>query len=83
METIHLQKTNYTTYEETELGILVAVNSENQKIIKKFWKTKDKSKVEHSEVKGFPFIHTDEQDSLKIDFTEEKLYTIENLKKFN
>lgn len=82
MQDIQIQTPNFITYEETELGILVAINSDNQKMIKKYWKTKDKSKVDTILVKGYPFIHDEEQDSLKIDFSEEKEFEIKNLNKF-
>ncbi|NRA13366.1 MAG: hypothetical protein HRT57_15580 [Crocinitomicaceae bacterium] len=69
-------------YEESALSILVAIRKADQKIIKKYWKSKDKSKEEQM-ISGFPFIQTEEQDSLKIDFTKEVEYEIVNLKKFD
>ncbi len=82
MQEIKINTPKFITYEETELGILVAVNLENQKVIKQFWKTKDKSQVKPKTVKGYAFIHDEEQDSLKIDFSEEKEFEIKNLQKF-
>lgn len=72
----------YFIYEETELGFLVAISKEDQSGIKKYWKSKDKSKVD-SKIKGFRFVQTDEQETLKIDFTEEVKFEIANLKKFD
>jgi len=34
-------------------------------------------------ISGFPFIQTEEQDSLKIDFTSASEFEIVNLKKFD
>lgn len=73
---------SYLIYEEQALGILVAITKSDQKLIKKYWKTKDKSTVQ-TQVPGYPFIQSEEQDSLKIDFTELVQYQIENLKKFD
>ena len=82
MPDIQINTPKFITFEETELGTLVAINVENQKLIKKYWKTKDKSKVASHVVKGYSFIHDEEQDSLKIDFSEEKEFEIKNLAKF-
>ena len=73
----------YLVYEESELAMLVAIRKSDQIKIKKYWKTKDKSKLTDTTISGFPFIQTDEQESLKIDFTEEGIYEIVNLKKFD
>lgn len=72
----------FLIYEETVLSVLIAVRKEDQKRIKKYWKSKDKSKEEQM-ISGFPFIQTEEQDSLKIDFETKKNYEIVNLKKFD
>lgn len=72
----------FLIYEETVLLLLVAVRKEDQKKIKKYWKSKDKSKEEDM-ICGFPFVQTEEQDSLKIDFETEMNYEIVNLKKFD
>ncbi len=82
MAKIEINTPKFITYEETELGVLVAINLDNQKLIKKYWKTKDKSKLDYQSVKGFLFIHDEEQDSLKIDFSEEKEFALKNLEKF-
>ena len=72
----------FLIYKETELSVLVAVRKTDQSKIKKYWKSKDKAKEEQL-ISGFPFIQTEEQDSLKIDFETEKEYEIVNLKKFD
>ena len=76
------QGDDFLVYEDSELSVLVAIRMVDQKKIKKFWKTKDKSTVE-GKISGFPFIQTEEQESLKIDFTVEQEYEIVNLKKFD
>ena len=75
------QGDDFLIYENVELSILVAIRIVDQKIIKKYWKSKDKSIVE-SKVSGFPFIQTEEQESLKIEFSTEQEYEIVNLTKF-
>jgi len=77
------QGDDFLIYEESELSILVAIRKADQIKIKKYWKTKDKSKITDTTISGFPFIQTEEQETLKIDFTEEKQYEIVNLKKFD
>ena len=73
---------HHLIYEEKELGILVAIEKEDQKLIKKYWKSKDKTGIA-SKVDGFPLIQSEEQESLKIDFTEKVAYEIQNLEKFD
>ena len=52
--------------------------------MKTYWKlNKGKSELPADLIKGFPMIHDEEQDSLKIDFTEEKSYEIRELNKFD
>lgn len=75
--------TEHFIYENTALGLLVAIAKNDQKSIKQFWKkNKGKSAVENNVIKGYPLIQDDEQDSLKIDFTERKEYFIKDLVKF-
>ena len=76
------QTNDFLIYEETELSILVAIRKADQPLMKKYWKSKDKSKVE-SKINGFPFVQTEEQETLKIDFEQETVYEIVNLKKFD
>lgn len=75
---------DYFIYEHTKLGVLVAVNVNDLKEMKAYWKlNKGKSDLPPDLIKGFPMIHDKEQDSLKIDFTEEKSYEIRALNKFD
>jgi len=83
MAVIKKQQDEFLIYEEIELGILVAIKKVDQSLIKWYWKAKDKSSVEVTTVSGFPFVQTDEQESLKIDFTEPSTYKISQLKKFD
>lgn len=74
----------YLTYDNTELGVLIAIDKVDQIIIKKFWKkNKGKSTIESDTIQGFPFVQDDAQDSLKIDFSEQKTYFIRDLVKFD
>lgn len=75
-------ESQYLIYEEGELGILVAIHKSDQTIIKKYWKSKGERDLSAS-IAGHPFVHDEEQDSLKIDFNQEQQYLITNLKKFN
>jgi hypothetical protein len=71
-------------YEHTKLGILVAVNVNDLKTMKAYWKlNKGKTELPADLIKGYPMIHDEEQDSLKIDFSEEKSYEIRELNKFD
>jgi len=83
MAVIKKQENEFLIYEETELAVLVAIRKADQKMIKKYWKTKDKSKLDHTKISGFPFVQTEEQESLKIDFSNQLEYEIVNLKKFD
>lgn len=69
------------TYEETELGILIALEKSELTKINQYRKNKGE-KVPNT-VTGYPFVHSDEQNSLKIDFEQKQEYLIDNLKKFN
>ena len=52
--------------------------------MKAYWKlNKGKSELPADLIKGFPMIHDEEQDSLKIDFSEENTYEIRTLNKFD
>jgi hypothetical protein len=71
-------------YEEVELNILVAIAVEHKTLIKDFWKKfKGKSVIGDDQIEGFQMIKTEEQDSLKIDFSTPTLYSIKNLSKFD
>jgi hypothetical protein len=74
----------HLVYELEEEGILVAIEKSQASTIKKYWKKyKGKSVQPEDMIAGFPFIHDEEQDSLKIDFTQEGMYPIKRLKKFD
>ena len=75
-------QSEFLTYESADQGMLVAIRKADQPKIKKYWKSKDKSKVE-SMIAGFPFVQTEEQETLKVDFSEELQFEIEHLKKFD
>ena len=83
MALLKRQDDEFLVYEESEQSILVAIRKSDQIKIKKYWKTKDKSKVTETTIAGFPFIQTEEQESLKIDFSKESEYEIVHLKKFD
>jgi hypothetical protein len=72
---------SFFAYENTALGKLVAIRREDQKLIKNYWKKKGKDVT--SEIKGHPFIQTDDQDTLKIDFETVETYIIQDLRKFD
>jgi hypothetical protein len=75
---------DYFIYEHTEQGHLVAINTNDLKEMKKYWKlNKGKNPLPPDKIKGFPMIHDEEQDSLKIDFTKEFEYEIRVLNKFD
>lgn len=82
---LHKKLSNdYLVYEHKELGLLVAIEKADQIMIKKFWKkNKGKSILEKDVIKGYPFVYDEEQDSLKIDFSEQKEYAIRSLVKFD
>ncbi|MDC3252823.1 hypothetical protein OAU25_01080 [Crocinitomicaceae bacterium] len=72
----------HVIYEHQTLGKLVAIHKDDQALVKKFWKAKDKTKI-YGTVDGFPFVMTDEQETLKIDFSQTETYHISDLQKFN
>ncbi|MFT5821250.1 MAG: hypothetical protein ACI8ZM_002502 [Crocinitomix sp.] len=75
--------TEHLIYDNTVLGFLIAIDKSDQKIIKKFWKKyKGKSIVEADAIEGYRLVQDDEQDSLKIDFSEKVEYLIRDLVKF-
>ena len=69
------------TYEETEVGILIAMEATELAKINAYRKSNGKDAV--NTVSAYPFVHCDEQESLKIDFDQKNEYLIDNLKKFN
>lgn len=79
MTILKKQENEFLIYEESELSILVVISKEDQKKIKAYWKSKDKSKVANITVSGFPFIQKEDQVGLSIDFSQEGIYKIANL----
>ncbi len=76
--------TQHFVYELDGKGVLVALEKADLSVIKKFWKKyKGKSDIPDDEVMGFPFVYDEEQESLRIDFTDKKAYPIKSLKKFD
>ncbi|MCH2229098.1 MAG: hypothetical protein MK105_02045 [Crocinitomicaceae bacterium] len=74
----------HVVFEIEQEGILVAIEKQNTSAIKKYWKKyKGKSEQPEDTVQGFPFVHDEVQNSLKIDFTNECSYPIKSLKKFD
>jgi hypothetical protein len=82
MEINQKSESAFYIYEESELGILVAIHKTDQSIIKKYWKSKGEKDASAS-ISGHPFIQDEEQGSLKIDFSQEQQFLISNLSKFN
>jgi hypothetical protein len=71
-------------YEEKELQILIAIAVENKNLIKDYWKKyKGKSILPNDTINGFLLVNSEDQDSLKIDFSNESQYLIKNLQKFD
>jgi len=68
------------TYEETELGILIAMEATELAKINEYRKSQGKSSA--NTIFAHPFVYCDIQDSLKIDFDQKNEYLIDNLKKF-
>lgn len=68
------------TYEETELGILIAMEATELVKINEYRKSQGKGAV--NTVSAYPFVHCDIQNSLKIDFDQKNEYLIDNLEKF-
>ena len=84
MPTLRSNTNQHLVYEHAELAVLVAVEKAEQVKIKKFWKQyKGKQDLPSDSVVGFPFVHDEEQESLKIDFDSPGNYEIKHLKKFD
>lgn len=82
MPVLRKSENEFLIYEDPTQAILVAIRKTDQSKIKKYWKSKDKSSVD-AFISGFPFIQSDEQETLKIDFDTEMQFQIANLKKFD
>ncbi len=76
-------KSQYEIYENQILGILVAIKREDTKLIKSYFKKyKRDSNPPNVLISGFSFVLDEEVDSLKIDFSQEKSFSINDLIKF-
>ena len=75
-------KSDYGMYENIRLECLVAIEREDCKTIKSFYK-KNKGKVPlpNDKVPGYKFVNDEEFDSLKIDFDHPQKFEIRDLKK--
>jgi len=83
MTILRKTESDFQIYENTDLGILVAIKPEDQKIIKDFWKVnKGKTNASNKAISGHPFIFDEEQGSLKIDFNQINSYEIKYLQKY-
>lgn len=80
MSIIREIKNEHFIYEDEENGLLVAISKDDQKAIKKYWKSKGKTEV--TAVPGHPMVVDEEHNSLKIDFSKTNAYNIQNLKLF-
>jgi len=73
----------YETYENQSLGVLVAIDRQDTKIIKAYYKKyKGKKEMPNEKISGYVFILDEEVDSLKIDFSAKKAFLIKDLVKF-
>ncbi len=75
-------KSEYEMYENTKLKCLVAIERDNCKTIKAYFKkNKGKKSLPNDTVPGFMFVNDDEFDSLKIDFEKPLKFEISSLVK--
>lgn len=73
----------YLIYEHKERACLIAIKKEDQQFIKKFWKkNKGKSVIGNDLINAYPLVNDKEQNSLKIDFSEQITCEIQHLAKF-
>ncbi len=76
-------KPQHLIYEHAELNILVAIPTKDTQKIKSFWKSnKGKSNIPTDTIQGYRFVHDDEQESLKIDFSTLEDFEIRSLQKY-
>ncbi|WP_075591363.1 hypothetical protein [Labilibacter marinus] len=75
-------KSDYNMYENTALECFVAINADNAKLIKAFFKKyKGKKIIPNDTIAGYKFVLDEEFDSLKIEFEKEYEFNIKDLKK--
>ena len=68
MGILRVIKSDYEMYEHTKLECIVAIERENCKLIKSYFKKyKGKTEQPNDKVPGYKFINDEEFDSLKID----------------
>ncbi len=82
MGVIRLIKSDYEMYENQRLECLVAIDREDCKLVKAYFKKyKGKQDQPKDKVAGFKFVMDEEFDSLKIDFTTKQEFEIRDLSK--
>jgi len=82
MGVIRLIKSDYQFYEHTSLECLVAIEGDDCKLIKDYFKKyKGKTEKPNDEVPGFKMIKDEEFESLKIDFEHPFKFKIKDLVK--
>jgi hypothetical protein len=83
MTILRKTESDFQIYENTDLGILVAIKTSDNSTIKAFWKAnKGKSIPANDTISGHPFVFDEEQGSLKIDFSQVNTYEIKYLQKY-
>ncbi len=83
MGIIRNDKSPFEVYENQALGVLVAIDRADCKLIKQYYKQyKGKNEKPDDKIDGYEFIIDEEVDSLKIDFSAKKQYLIKDLSKF-
>ncbi len=82
MGVIRLIKSDYEMYENQRLGCLVAIERDDCKLIKAYFKKyKGKQDQPDDKVPGYKFVMDEEFESLKIDFETKFEFEIRDLSK--
>ena len=82
MRILRTIKSDYQIYENHKTECLVALEEEDAKKVKAFYKkNKGKKNMPNDIISGFKFIKDEEFDSLKIDFTHPLTFEIRDLSK--
>lgn len=75
-------KSDYEMYENKALECFVAIQRDDCKAIKAYYKkNKGQKELPAQKIKGFKFVMDEEFESLKIDFSEELQFEIRDLAK--
>ncbi len=75
-------KSDYEMYEHESLECFVAIQRDDCKAIKAYYKkNKGQKTMPGAKIKGFKFVMDEEFESLKIDFSNELQFEIRELKK--